>query len=157
MKKGLSAVIGGLVGASASALLVGKECNKLIKQKSDKVDKFKNYYYMLNQWLILKQQGKALTKYFEENHFKHIAIYGVGEMGNRLYDELKDSDICVKFAIDKEDNRYMEVEVKSPEDDFEGVDVIVVTAIFAFEEINRKISPRVSCPVISLEDIIFDI
>lgn len=157
MKKGLSAVIGGLVGASASALLIGKECNKLIKQKSDKVDKFKNYYYMLNQWLILKQQGKALTKYFEENQFNNIAIYGVGEMGNRLYDELKDSDICVKFAIDKEDNRYMEVEVKSPEDDFEGVDVIVVTAIFAFEEINRKISPRVSCPVISLEDIIFDI
>lgn len=157
MKKGLSAVIGGLVGASASALLIGKGCNKLIKQKSDKVDKFKNYYYMLNQWLILKQQGNALTKYFEENQFNNIAIYGVGEMGNRLYDELKDSDICVKFAIDKEDNRYMEVEVKSPEDDFEGVDVIVVTAIFAFEEINRKISPRVSCPVISLEDIIFDI
>lgn len=155
MKKAMSAAIGGLLGAATTGLLIGKGCNKVITQKTKKIDKFKSYYYMLNQWLILKQQGKKLSTYFEENNYKNIAIYGVGEMGNRLYDELKDSSVCIQFAIDKEDNKYMEVEVKSPEDDLDRVDVIVVSAIFAFEDIKEKISSNVSCPVVSLEDIIF--
>lgn len=31
-----------------------------MEEKIKKIDKFKNYYSMLNQWLILKQQGKQL-------------------------------------------------------------------------------------------------
>ena len=112
----------------------------------------------LNQWLLLKQEGKSLAKYFSDNEYKTIAIYGMGEMGNRLYDELKGTDITVKYAIDKEmSSIYSELEVMDPQETLEEVDAIIVSAIFAFDEIEEELSKKVSCPVISLDDVVFEV
>ncbi len=158
MKKGAIAVLSTLFGAAAGAAggyyLKGKE----VDEKSKKVDKFKGYYNMLNQWLILKQEGKSLTEYFKANNYKVIAIYGMGEMGNRLYDELRESDIEVKYAVDKNAaGTYSELDVIEKEDDFEKVDVIVVTATFAFDEIEAEIADKVDFPIVSLEDVVYEI
>ena len=64
-------------------------------------DKFKNYYHMLNQWLMLRQKGILLEKYFIDRDFRKIAIYGMGEIGSRLYDELKESCIAIQYAVDQ--------------------------------------------------------
>lgn len=158
MKKGAIAVLSTLFGAAAGAAggyyLKGKE----VDEKSKKVDKFKGYYNMLNQWLILKQEGKSLTEYFKANNYKVIAIYGMGEMGNRLYDELRESDIEVKYAVDKNAaGTYSELDVIEKEDYFEKVDVIVVTATFAFDEIEAEIADKVDFPIVSLEDVVYEI
>ena len=130
----------------------------VFNRTTEKVDKFKSYYNMLNQWLLLKQQGKSLTKYFEDKGYKSIAIYGMGEMGNRLYDELLGTDIVVKYAIDKNAaNTYSELTVCELEDELETVDAIIVTAIFAFEEIEASVNGVVNYPVISLEDVVYGI
>ena len=42
-----------------------------------------------------------------------------------------------------------------PESELEKVDVIVVTAITFFKEIEEMLNQRVDCPVISLEDILY--
>ena len=149
MKKGtiavLSALLGTIVGAAGSAYFGIKQ----VEKKEEKVDKFKGYYNMLNQWLMLKQEGKS---------YHTIAIYGMGEMGNRLYDELKGTDIVVKYAVDKNaDSTYSELEVIDPEDDFETVDVMIVTATFAFDEIESKLSNKVGFPIVSLEDAVYEI
>ena len=113
---------------------------------------------MLNQWLVLKQEGKSLEQYFIENGYKTVAIYGMGEMGNRLYDELKDSSIEVKYAVDQNAaSTYSELEVFEKEDAFEDVDVMVVTAIFAFDEIEEEIGDKIKFPIISLEDVVYEI
>lgn len=158
MKKGtiavLSALLGTIVGAAGSAYFGIKQ----VEKKEEKVDKFKGYYNMLNQWLMLKQQGKSLAEYFKSNDYHTIAIYGMGEMGNRLYDELKGTDIVVKYAVDKNaDSTYSELEVIDPEDDFETVDVMIVTATFAFDEIESKLSNKVGFPIVSLEDAVYEI
>lgn len=160
MNKGMTAILSTVFGAAAGALTVSKVKSKAIEMKTGKVDKFKAYYNMLNQWLLLKQDGKNLKEYFKNNGYNTIAIYGMGEMGNRLYDELKDSEIQVKYAIDKNaDSTYAQIPVKDLEDDLEEVDVIVVTAIFAFEEIEEEILERVNYPypIISLEDVVYEI
>ena len=41
-------------------------------------------------------------------------------------------------------------------DSLEAVDVIVVTPITSFFEIEDELSKKVSCPIISIEDVIFD-
>jgi phosphoglycerate dehydrogenase-like enzyme len=114
---------------------------------------------MLNQWLSLKQQGKSLEQYFIDNGYKSIAIYGVGEMGARLCEELKGTSIEVKYGIDKNaSSTYSELEVKdAAEYVYEKVDVIVVTAIFAFDEIYGVMESKVDCPILSLEDIVFGV
>ena len=158
MKKGSVAVLSALLGAVAGAVGSGYAGQKKVDQKTEKVDKFKGYYNMLNQWLLLKQEGKSLEKYFAENGYKTIAIYGMGEMGNRLYDELKNSSVVeIKYAIDKNAaGTYSELEVFDPDDEMTEVDAVIVTAIFAFDEIEDELSEKIQCPIISLEDVVYE-
>ena len=157
MKKGTIAFLAGILGAAAGAAGSGYLGNKQIQQKAGKVDKFKGYYNMLNQWLILKQEGKSLAEYFKKNDYKTVAIYGMGEMGNRLYDELKDSEIEVKYAVDQNAaSTYSELDVVDKEDSFADVDVMVVTATFAFDEIEEEIGSKCSFPIVSLDDVVYE-
>lgn len=160
MKKGTVAVFTSLIGAVAGAAGIGYLSSKQVEQKGAKVDKFKGYYNMLNQWLALKQEGKNLEEYFVANNYKTIAIYGMGEMGNRLYDELEGTSVQVKYAIDKNAvSAYSEMDVIDPEDGLDEIeaDVIVVTATFAYDEIVEKLSNETDIPVVSLEDVVYEI
>lgn len=159
MKKGGVAVLSTLVGAVAGAVGTNYLAEKKVEQKAAKVDKFKSYYNMLNQWLSLKQEGKSLEKYFVDNGYKTIAIYGMGEMGNRLYDELKDSkEVTIKYAVDQNAaSAFSELEVMDIEDELEAVDAIVVTAIFAFDEIEEQLSQKIDFQIVSLEDVVYEI
>lgn len=159
MKKGTIAVISTIIGAITGALGQGLVKNKIIDEKNKKVDKFKAYYNMLNQWLQLKQEGKSLEEYFATNNIHTIAIYGMGEMGNRLYEELKNTNIEVRYAIDKNaDSTYSEINVIDLESgDLDEVDAIVVTAIFAYDEIEEKINNVVNYSVVNLEDIVYSV
>lgn len=156
MKKQVT-ILSAIIGTVAGAITTGIIKQKAIDEKSKKVDKFKTYYNMLNEWLMIKQEGKSLEKYFTDNGYHVIAIYGMGEMGNRLFNELKGTSIKVKYAIDKEaSSTYSEIEVLEIEDNLSEVDAVVVTAVFAFDEIEEKLQEVVGCPIISLEDIIFE-
>lgn len=157
-KKGiLGMMLMGLASAGAVALSV-KTSQDAIAEKDQKINKFKNYYNMLNEWLYLKQNGTSLDTYFKKNDYNSIAIYGMGEMGNRLYDELKQSNIEVKYVIDKNATSvYSELEVLDPEEEFPEVDAIVVTATFAFDEIENSIENKVNCPIVSLEDVVYEV
>lgn len=147
-----------ILGIIAGGTLSNYFKNKIIDRGNKTVDKFKNYYSLLNQWLSLKNEGKSLEKYFIDNGYSTIAIYGMGEMGNRLYEELKRSSITVKYAIDKNaGSAFSELEVYNLEEDLEEVDVVVVTAVFAFEEIYEELSGQVDFPIISLEDVIYEL
>lgn len=160
MKKGVSTVLkvlaGGIVGAAATGTAIGRMMEK--NGKDSLFNKVLSYYFIYDQWLSLHQQGKTLVKYFEENGYKTIAIYGLKELGERLYDELKDSGITVKYIIDQNaDKLYADVDVVTPDDDLQPVDVIVVTACYYFSQIDGMLKGRVECPVVSLEDILYKI
>lgn len=158
MKKGFVATLGVVVGAVIGGGVTSKVCHENINEKNLKVDKFKGYYNMLNQWLVLKQKGQSLEKYFVDHNYKVIAIYGMGEMGNRLYDELKNTSIEIKYAVDKEAaNTYSELEVLDKDVDFENVDAMVVTATFAFSEIEEELQKKVEFPIVSLEDVVYEV
>lgn len=159
MKKGLVGTLGFLLGAAGAAAGVSYLRGQEIEQKTKKVDKFKGYYNMLNQWLILKQEGRNLSEYFEKNNYKKIAIYGMGEMGNRLYDELKKTSIEIVYAVDKSAaSTYSELDVYDPEDcEYKDADCIVITATFAFDEIEEKLEEIVDFPIVSLEDVVYEI
>ena len=82
----------------------------------------------------------------------------MGEVGNRLYSELKDSSIKVEYAVDKNAGFINDdLEIRDIDDDLQNVDAIIVTATFAFDEIIEDLEDKVSFPIISLEDVIYDI
>ena len=104
-----------------------------------------------------KQAGKDLSAFFEQNNYATVAIYGMKDIGIALYNELRASGIKVSYGIDKDDNIRIEgISVFSPDKSLENVDVIVVTAIHYFDEIDGVLNKKVNCPIISVEDI-FDV
>lgn len=152
----LSSVIGAVLGGGVAIAASSSIANKIILQNGKRVDKFKIYYEVLNQWLILKHEGKGIDSYFMEIGYKNIAIYGMGEVGNLLLKDLEGSDIKVLYCLDSEIACLdADMNVVDLEDGLEGIDVVVVTAMFAFDEIEKDLTGKVDCPIISLEDIVF--
>lgn len=123
------------------------------------IDKYIDHFQLLNHWLEIKNEGKSAAVYFEEMGYKHIAIYGMAELGNRLCEDLANSSICIDYGIDKDVCCCIARidEVYSPEDELPEVDVIVVTPYSVFEEIKDSLKEKVKCPIISLEDIIWSV
>lgn len=158
MRKGLLALTSAVAGAAAGAAAVSKLQGLGMGAKDADVDKFKGYYHVLNQWLMLKQEGKSLEKYFIDNDYKSIAIYGMGEIGNRLYEELKNTDIEIKYVVDQNPaGTYSELEVLDKDSEFAEVDAFIVTATFAFNEIEEELSAKVDFPIISMEDVVYEV
>lgn len=158
MNKGVIGVLSLLAGAAAGAAGTGKVIGKQINVNKQMSDKHLALFLMMNQWVKVKQEGKNLASYFEEEGYKEIAIYGMSYAGETLVEELKGSNIKIKYGIDqKADSIYEEFDVVSPDDVLEKVDAIVVTSITFFDEIEEKLSEKVDCPIISLEDILYEV
>lgn len=158
MKKGVIGVLSLLAGAVGGALSVGQAGKKKIKKEKQYADKHLALYKMMNQWVKVKQQGKNLSSYFEENGYKKIAIYGMSYAGETLIEELRDSDIEVAYGIDANARSiHASIDVVTKDDYLEEVDAVVVTAITFYDEIEEDLSGIMSCPIISLEDILIEI
>lgn len=155
MKKVISGFIAFIAGLIIGASAVGCLKNKTIMNNNKMIDKFKKYYKLLNQWMILKNNGNSLKSNLEKYGYKTIAIYGMGEIGNRLYEDLKNTGVNVLYAIDKEaGSKYSEIEVVTTEDILKEVDAIIVTPVFDFNKIEEELSDKTSIKIISLEDIL---
>lgn len=117
--------------------------------------KYRNYFHVLNQWMLLKEDNKAISTFLLENGYQRIAIYGMGFMGKHLCEELKDSEITIEYAIDiKARIMNYDFPIVEPDDDLKPVDVIIVTVTFDYENISSLLKEKTSYSIISLEKII---
>lgn len=130
---------------------------------SDKqmIDKLNMHLELMNRWIYIRNLGLDLKSYFDRNGFQKVAIYGMAELGCRFLEELERLRIQVSYCVDQKPlgvsvrNR---LRVITPNEDWEqDVDVIVVTAVFYFDELKNMIHDKVSCPVVSLKEIIWQI
>lgn len=156
MKKGtIISLVSGMIGGAVASSVYFIKKNRSIND-FDKVKKFKTYYNMLNQWLMLRSAEKKLEEYFINHDYQSVAIYGMGEMGERFLEEINQSEnLSVKYAIDREsDGVLADIEIKTLDDELEPVDVIVVTAIFAYEEIKKQLIKKTNTEIISLTEVI---
>lgn len=158
MNKGVIGVLSLLAGAAAGAVGTGKTIGKQVNENKQMSDKHLALFLMMNQWVKVKQEGKNLASYFEKEGYKEIAIYGMSYAGETLVEELEGSNIKIKYGIDrKADNIYADIDIVSPDDSLDEVDAIVVTSITFFDEIEAKLSEKIDCPIISLEDILYEV
>lgn len=148
----LTAAAGGM-GIRFGTLAAGKKWKSRVERESNK---YWESYLMMDRWVRKKQEGKSLIDYFEENRYYSIAVYGMSHAGITLLDELSDSGIKVKYGIDMNaDKIYSDIPVFKPSDSLEEVDVVVVTPVYYFDEIEKNLSEKMSCPIIPLDDVIF--
>ena len=98
---------------------------------------------------------KEIKNYFIDKGYKSIAIYGMSHIGQRLIDDLEDTEIEVLYGIDRRAERMTyELDIYNPEDDLPEVDAIIVTS-YDFTEIRELLEEKVDCDIISFDEIIF--
>lgn len=141
-----------------------EHCDRLNVLNEEKVqlqgryNKFKRYFDLANRWLELEQHNWKVEEYFLQNGYQHIAVYGLGEFGTRLADALLHSNVVIDYAIDRRkiENPWIDVK-KCCKDELPDVDVVVVTPFMVFDSVQKELKARYSCPIISIEEIIFSV
>lgn len=140
---------------------IEKQCG-LQKTDEEKIallndlNKFRSYYRLLDRWMGLKERGETLEKYFLENGYQKVIIYGFAALGKHLYEELKNSQIEVVCALDRRQGLFYEgLKVQDVSEEIPECDVIVVTAVSEYSEIEKKLRKRIEKKIISLQEVIF--
>lgn len=158
MKKSIISAVSAGLGIIGGGLLINGKKEKKLKEAYEVINKNDVIIQLFNQWMALRQSGITLDEYFVNNDYKSIAIYGMSCVGERLYEELRESPIVVKYAIDKRaEDIFADIEVLRPDAVLDEVDAVVVTAIYYYDDIERELSEVFDCPIISLEDVIEDL
>lgn len=130
---------------------------KLINEKDLRIQKFVSYFYLFDRWITLKEQKNSIEKILKNKDYNSIAIYGLGAMGKHIYEDLKNSDVKVDYAIDVcAGSIYSDLKIFSMDYDLPKVDAVVVTVTYSFNKIKKQLQDKVDCPIINLEDLLFE-
>lgn len=100
---------------------------------------------------------KTLNKEFLSNQimemgYHTVAIYGMGRLGRRLYDELKN---MVVYEIDRNKEAvYGNIPLKSPDEELPPVELIVITIERDIDEIRNALMQKTESKVITLRELL---
>lgn len=157
MSKKTVAVLGGsIIGAGVGGFIMYKSQGKKLVKLQRECDKYLEMFLLLDTWLLNRNNEKKISDYLEKKGIQRVAIYGMGYVGKKLYEELSDEHIEIAYLIDKNKNIHIDDKfIKSPDEELDLVDAIIVTAIYDFEEVRDMMEERCSSPIISLSDIIY--
>ncbi len=117
--------------------------------------RWKNRYLLLDKWMQVKQNGHNLSEYLEAHSCTCVAIYGMGYLGRRLYDELEGTSIIVKCVIDRDAQMLSGLlDVREPGERIYGVDAIIIALAEDEETIMDLYGGREEGILIKLADMI---
>lgn len=131
-------------------------------QFSDNLNSDRDCFTTLKRWMENRNQGKMFSDYFNQYGYRKIAIYGAGDMGRLLYEEIKNSEITVSYFVDRNAEGIRRVEsipVISVQgiESMEKVDVLVVTPVGNYDEICRVLARNIpGLPTLSLREAVYE-
>lgn len=123
-------------------------------------EKYREYYNAVLQWLVLKEYGIKIEDYLLARKYRKIAIYGMGDMGNCFYMEIRNSEkVKFLYSIDQGFPKlYFDIpcyklnELKGKE----IPDLIVVMLPDIYSEIKNGIGKIMQCEVISITELVYE-
>ena len=125
-----------------------------LAQKEKQQQKCSRLLKLMCRWTTNVQKGMRPVDYLTRRKWYSVAVYGAGDVGKCLLDELADTDVKVRYIVDRR-KPELGLPVYAPEDDLPSVDCMIVTAIMEYGEISWNLKDKLRCHVISIEDIIY--
>lgn len=102
------------------------------------------------------QDNHDMNRFFEDNQYHSIGVYGMGIVGTAFYRELERRNISVEFIVDIHNNAISSgCKLLRESENWPEVDVVVITDDFYFDWYYKKLVQRVSGAVISIVDILY--
>lgn len=118
-------------------------------------------FRLLSQWIRLKNHNIYLKEFFEYQNISTIAIYGMGDIGQLFYDELKATGCShiVKYGLDsKIEGKYDGLTIHSLTAGHEPVDSIIITPVLITDEIENQIYEVLGCKTTYIfEEVLFEL
>lgn len=129
-----------------------------LRKKTEFANKCLTLFKLMNRWMAINQRGRNIKEYFAKNNYKKIAVYGMHYVGERLCDELRDTDVEILYSMDKsKDRSYFGIKNYSEFSRLPDADAIIVTPVTFYADIKAELQDKVKCPIISFETVIADI
>lgn len=152
--------IGLAIGCTSSMFYyLGKALYCYIMQLNQLAEKYRCYNNLLHEWLQKKNRGISLEPFFLNRGWNKIAIYGMGDLGCRLCEELGPTSVQMLCGIDQnKKNVFSEVSVIGMDDEIpDEIDAVVVTPYLHFASIKAALQEKGIKTILSLEDIIYQV
>ncbi len=112
-------------------------------------------YRIIKRWLILYQKNIRLADYFQKKHIRTAAVYGMGDIGELVLQDLRDSSVKVLYGIDRRaDQLQGGVPILRLEEIKEQVDMVIIAAKVDYDDIKKSILQYMECDVMTLEDVL---
>lgn len=125
-----------------------------LAQREKQQEKCSRLLKLMCRWTMNVQKGMKMADFLKKMAWCSVAVYGAGDVGKCLLAELSGSEIEVRYVIDRR-QIGLDLPVYSPDDRLPAVDCVIVTAVMDREEISRSLKEKLDCPVISIEDIVY--
>ena len=121
------------------------------------MDKYLRLFLLANRWIKVKQDGLRLGDFIDKLGYRTVAIYGMGELGITLINEFGENGASLLYGIDRNASLiHASIDIRKPDDDWMPVELIIVTAVSEFNEIEITINKKINCAILSLEDILYE-
>ena len=152
----INCVVGFSLGFSLGFILREHIASRELLDAYNLCGKNKYLYRTAIQYINIERKGTGIIRRLEEKGYYSIAVYGLSHLGKCLVDQLKDST-NVLYGVDggTVSFRY-DIPIYAPADDLPEVDAIIVTPVFSYEDIRRSLEKKVTCPILSFADIVFE-
>lgn len=145
-----------LIGKYTEKKKAGKEVQQ-VEELNKVIDKNVRYLQLLDQWMALREQGCSLADKLFEFGYTKIAVYGYGTLGRHLGTELIESKVTMEYIVDQQKDKISaDVPVYLPEEVLPETELVVVTAVYDYDEIYKRLREKSDCKIISLEALIFE-
>lgn len=132
-----------------------KSLNELGAREHNNIKMYKDYYRLLENWMILREKNIRVKQYFEAQGIRNIIIYGMGKMTHHLLEDLCKSDIHVVCAIDRGAfNLNSDFPIVTGDAEIPEADCIVITPVYDADVIKQKLEKKTGVPIISLSDVV---
>lgn len=123
-------------------------------------DRNKKKFDLMCQWMKLKIQGISLMEFFQDRRLQSIAIYGMGEIGQLMYDELAlENEALIRYAIDQTGMRYVDsLPTYRLDKDLPKVDAIVITPVLITDQLEEDIYGTMGeCVTFVFEELLYEL
>lgn len=118
-------------------------------------DRKSSFYQFMRNWMQLKLNGDSIEKRLTEAGYHSVAIYGVGKHGKMLYEDLRDTQISVKYFIDKQKKEGLgEVPVYSLEEELPFADAVIITPYLELASIQKVLQDKTQSRLIPLNTLV---
>ncbi|XME03786.1 hypothetical protein QYZ88_006310 [Lachnospiraceae bacterium C1.1] len=122
-------------------------------------ERFEHSYLMLLHWLEAIHLKHDIVDFFLEEGIKNIALYGMGDLANRIIDSLSGTSVNICYGIDQDvAGTVCRINaIYSLDDALPRVDAIIVMPFYAYDEIKKSLEDKINTRIISIEEVIWSI